>query len=168
METDAVTIVADLVARFARDALLWFIHYFLNVLYFEYNLDNSICRSELDSVGQKVENDLGVPTFVTKNLLEVILVEWVEELGPLDSHFLQATVRLCHADALPDQSFQTEVAVHHRESIVRELSLVHQVSEQSQHHLSLTLHILQPCLDLLSTFGHQFDTLRQLLSISYE
>ena len=168
VKTDAVAIVTHDVAEFACDTWQWFIHYFLYVLHFEDYLDNSICWSELNSIGQKVEDDLSVPTFVTKDLLEVILVEWIEELGPLNSHFLHAAVRLCHTDALPDQSFQTEIAVHHCKRIVRELSLVHQVSEQSQHHLGLTLHILKPCLNLLSTFGHQFNTLRQLLSINNE
>ena len=127
-DADVVAIVAVDLTGFVSDTLQWFIHYFLNFLHFEDNLDYSISWSELNSVRQKVKNYLSVPTFVTKDLLEIILVEWVEELWPLDSNFLQAAVRLCHTDALPDQIFQTEVAVHHCERIVRELSLIHQVS----------------------------------------
>ena len=118
METNTVAIFAVDVAGFSCDNTLWFNCHFLNVLYLEDNLNNSIGWSKLNSVGKKVENDLSVPTFVTKDLLKIILVEWVKELRPLDSHFLHAAVRLCHTDALPDQSFQTEVAVHHCERIV--------------------------------------------------
>jgi hypothetical protein len=122
-----------------------------NLFYFEVDRDRSTNGCELDPIREEVQDYLAIATLVTKDLLEVVLVEGVDHNGPQQANLLEVTLRRHRLEALLYQFGAVEILVHHCEGVVVELGLVHQVSHQGRHHFDLPLHVLEllPYVDLL-------------------
>ena len=64
-----------------------------------------------------------------------------------------------------DQTNTVKVTVDHGKGVVSELSLVHQVSHQSKHHVYLSFHVLDRALVLFLLLLHLFDLIKQLKAL---
>ena len=119
--------------------------------------DHSTCRRELDAIRQEVEDDLAVAPLVAKDLLKVVLFYWVLQDGPQQMDFLEGALRLHCLEAHLHEFDAVEILIHHREGVVVELSLVHQISHQGRHHFDLALHVLELLLGVHLLFELTFD-----------
>ena len=57
-------------------------------------------------------------------------------------NLLEDALGLHRGHAVLDELDAVEVVVYERKCVIIQLSLIHQVSHQSHHHLDLTLHVL--------------------------
>ena len=108
---------------------------------------------------------MGKSLLVIVDLLEVELIQGVSKVRAIYLHSSQTGHGRQDAAAPPHESGEVKLGIHHSEGVVGQLSLVHQVAHQSQHHINLPLHILYLNLRLVTLLSQLLDLGLEILAI---
>lgn len=121
--------------------------------------NNAMGWSKLNSIREEVIYYLLITTFITQDLLKVVLVKWFLHYRAQYVNLFKQTVA-CHQNHTFLDHFDTvEVIIVQRKGIILELSLVHEITNESHHTPHLAMRYFKLFLYSIKLFDVALDHL---------